>query len=68
MKKNSKSLSGKMQHFYPVMPLNPELAHAYVPYQYMTNIYPPKKGLSRGTIFPCLYRPYGYDPEYTLDA
>jgi len=57
-----------MQHCYPVMPLNPKLAHAYVPYQYFTCIYPPKEGLSRGTIFPGLDRPYGFDPEYTVDA
>lgn len=52
----------------PVCPANPQLAHAYVPFQYMSCIYPPAKGLSRGTIFPELDRPYGMDPEYTVDA
>lgn len=52
---------------HPVMPLCPKLAHAYVPFQYPECIYPPMKGLERGTIFPCLDRPYGMDPEYLVD-
>lgn len=60
--------ANSMQQYYPVMPLNPELSHAYVPYQYITCIYPPELGLQRGTIFPGLDRPYGFDPEYTVDA
>lgn len=51
----------------PVMPECPKLAHAYVPFQYPTCIYPPMKGLQRGTIFPGLDRPYGEDPEYLVD-
>ncbi|NLD48739.1 MAG: spore coat associated protein CotJA [Clostridiaceae bacterium] len=51
----------------PCMPM-PKLAHAYVPFQCMTCIYPPLKGLYAGTIFPELDRPYGEDPEYLLDA
>jgi hypothetical protein len=45
----------------------PKLAHAYVPFQCMTDIYPPMVGLKQGTIFPELDSPYGSDPEYTLD-
>jgi hypothetical protein len=44
-----------------------KLAHSYVPYQQLTCIYPPLKGLKCGTIFPELSRPYGTDPEYTVD-
>jgi len=50
-----------------VMP-TPKLAHAYVPFQQLVSIYPPMKGLAAGTIFPELDRPYGADPEYTVDA
>lgn len=42
----------------PVMPKEFELATAYVPYQVMSKIYEPMKGLMKGTIFPELYRPY----------
>ncbi len=44
-----------------------KLAHAYVPFQYLCNVYPPHIALRRGTIFPELDRPYGTDPEYTVD-
>lgn len=54
-------------NYMPIMPANPQLAKAYVPFQYYTQLYPPMKGLERGTIFPCLDRPYGVDPEYTVD-
>lgn len=47
---------------------NMMLAKAYVPFQQMMCIYPPMKGLERGTIFPELDRPYGADPEYVVDA
>nr|WP_242853096.1 spore coat associated protein CotJA [Pseudobacteroides cellulosolvens] len=46
----------------------PKLAHAYVPFQYLSCLYTPEVGLKRGTIFPELDRPYGVDPEYTVDA
>ncbi len=52
----------------PFMPAIPQLAHAYVPFQSLNCIYPPMKGLESGTIFPELNRPYGADPEYTVDA
>ncbi|NLP13326.1 MAG: spore coat associated protein CotJA [Clostridium sp.] len=45
-----------------------KLAHAYVPFQCMGCLFPPMKGLEAGTIFPELHRPYGVDPEYTIDA
>lgn len=45
-----------------------KLAHAYVPFQCLNCIYTPMVGLCRGTIFPELDRPYGTDPEYTVDA
>lgn len=45
-----------------------EYAKAYVPFQCLNCIYPPIKGLCSGTIFPELDRPYGADPEYTVDA
>ena len=51
----------------PCLPM-PKLAHAYVPFQCLTCIYPPMKGLESGTIFPELHSPYGTDPEYTVDA
>jgi len=56
-----------MQYPLPVCPVNPKLAHAYVPYQYLKCLYPPMAGLKAGTIFPELDRPYGTDPEYTVD-
>lgn len=44
-----------------------EYAHAYVPFQPLTCVYPPMVGLKRWTIFPELDRPYGTDPEYLAD-
>lgn len=58
----------KIQYYSAASILNPRLAHAYVPFQYLCCIYPPLKGLQQGTIFPELDRPYGSDPEYTVDA
>jgi hypothetical protein len=55
------------QNNIPCMPM-PRLATAYVPFQYLNSVYPPMQGLERGTIFPELDRPYGVDPEYTVDA
>lgn len=42
----------------PVMPDNPQLAQAYVPYQIFMGIMPVMEGLRKGTVFPELYRPY----------
>jgi len=59
--------SGLCKTMPAIMP-TPQLAHAYVPFQQLVCIYPPMKGLLAGTIFPELDRPYGVDPEYTVDA
>lgn len=58
----------RIQMSPPVFPSTIKLAHAYVPFQCLNCIYPPMKGLKRGTIFPELDMPYGADPEYTVDA
>jgi hypothetical protein len=42
----------------PVMPDNPQLAQAYIPYQIYNGIMSPMEGLRKGTVFPELYRPY----------
>ena len=47
---------------------NAELAQAYVPFQQLTYLYPPVKGLERGTIFPELDMPYRMGSECTADA
>jgi hypothetical protein len=60
--------SADIEHEYPGPTQTEKLAHAYVPFQYLKCIYPPMEGLKRGTIFPELDRPYGEDPEYTVDA
>lgn len=57
-----------MKHYCTGLIWNTELAKAYVPYQSLMCLYPPLKGLNQGTIFPELDRPYGLDPEYTVDA
>ena len=58
----------RLQMCKPECPPNVKLAHAYVPFQCLKCIYPPMEGLCKGTIFPELSRPYGADPEYTVDA
>lgn len=35
-----------------------KLAHAYVPYQKMCQVYEPREALCKGTLFPELYMPY----------
>ena len=42
----------------PPLPLNPALAMAYVPFQQANELYEPEKGLSRGTLFPELDKPF----------
>ncbi len=37
-----------------------KLAHAYVPYQYLKNVFRPNEALCKGTLFPELYMPYKY--------
>lgn len=56
------------QNMRPLIVPNAMLAKAYVPFQELQCLYTPMQGLSRGTIFPELDRPYGADPEYTVDA
>lgn len=56
------------QQMYDQFMHNLKLATAYVPFQYIACLYPPMEGLKKGTIFPELDRPYGKDPEYTVDA
>lgn len=46
-----------------VMPSNPMLAHAYVPFQIAKCLYNPAKGLRAGTIFPELNMPYMHNRE-----
>ena len=41
-----------------VMPENPQLAHAYVPFQVAGCLFTTEKGLQEGTIFPELVMPY----------
>lgn len=46
----------------PYMPVDPMYAHAYVPYQSYTTVYPLEEALEQGTLFPeltNLYDPYG---------
>lgn len=68
MRMNSKYPMCPTQPVFPVNCFMPKLAHSYVPFQYLCSIYSPMEGLNRGTIFPELDRPYGADPEYTVDA
>ena len=57
-----------LQYYCPQPITGAKLAHAYVPFQFLFCLYPPEKGLTQGTVFPELDRPYGLDPEYTIDA
>lgn len=40
----------------PVMPISPNLAEAYVPYQIYNRIFTPQEALKKGTVFPELAR------------
>ncbi|HBR03848.1 MAG TPA: hypothetical protein DD738_14700 [Ruminiclostridium sp.] len=40
----------------PVMPVRPELATAYVPYQMYGRILPAQEALKKGTVFPELIK------------
>ena len=42
----------------PEMPLNPQLANAYVPYQMLDDLFCPNEALENGTAFPELVSPY----------
>lgn len=39
-------------------PQNTPVAMAYIPFQQFGQLYPPEKGLERGTIFPDLDKPF----------
>lgn len=51
-------MCGKHCKELPVMPDNPKLANAYVPYQYADDLLCPKDSLENGTTFPELVSPY----------
>lgn len=53
-------------HVTPYTPM-PKLAHAYVPFQYLGDVYPPAEALHQGTVFPELDSPYGKELEYVID-
>ena len=40
------------------------LARAYVPFQFMNQVYSKEEALKRGTLFPELYKPYKYGKRY----
>lgn len=40
----------------PVMPMRPELAQAYIPYQIYSRIMPAQEALKKGTVFPELVK------------
>jgi hypothetical protein len=42
----------------PFMPVNPQYANAYVPYQIDTTLYPEDEALMKGTAFVALYSSY----------
>lgn len=43
---------------YGTLPPYMKMGHAYVPYQFLANIFSPDAALQKGTIFPDLYQPY----------
>ena len=46
------------QHTIPALPEEPVVAMAYVPFQNPVVIYSAERGLQRGTLFPCLDKPF----------
>lgn len=46
------------EHSYTKMDQQFRLAHAYVPFQVLGDVYCPAEALSKGTLFPKLYMPY----------
>jgi len=49
-------------HHKPMMPKY-KLAHAYVPFQKLGEVYDCKTALCKGTLFPELYMPYKYSKD-----
>lgn len=41
-----------------MLPYNPVVAMAYIPFQQWNEVYSAEKGLSAGTMFPCLNLPF----------
>lgn len=56
----------KMCKEQPVMPNNPMLANAYVPYQYLEDTFCPMESLDNGTTFPELVSPYSKNQSQCL--
>ncbi|MBQ9280184.1 MAG: spore coat associated protein CotJA [Clostridia bacterium] len=52
----------------PVMPDDPQLANAYVPYQYADDLLCPKDSLENGTTFPELVSPYSKNQSQCVIA
>ena len=46
------------KHAISPFPAEPVVAMAYIPYQNPTVIYSAEQGLQRGTLFPCLDKPF----------
>lgn len=46
------------QHSISALPEEPVVAMAYVPFQNPVVIYSAERGLQRGTLFPCLDKPF----------
>ena len=58
-------MDGDLQHFrqsdnyiVPPFPRNPVVAMAYIPYQNPKAVYTASCGLKKGTMFPCLNKPF----------
>ncbi len=47
-----------MEYGIPSLPENPKVAMAYVPFQNENKLYDTEKGLSVGTMFPILDKPF----------
>ena len=45
-------------YIVPTFPRNPVVAMAYVPYQNPKAVYTASYGLQKGTMFPCLNKPF----------
>ena len=58
-----------MEQNKPTFPENAVLAIAYVRWQELENVYEPEEAYARGTIFPCLDKPfYGRRARYGVQT
>ena len=57
MENNSMSMQPHRRVISP-LPEEPVVAMAYVPFQNPATIYSAEQGLQRGTLFPCLDKPF----------